>query len=126
MGCVQVKSAVEAYPTCPENAPVEEFMLRHPGTCSGMFWRDDPRPWAKTPTTYMLDQRLAWPKNGAVLRGVVHTLETPVQRNTKWLEVHACQQPGAKSFDTTPWCWMQFDQGGLLLHSPPGYKEDRA
>mmetsp|Transcript_15688 Transcript_15688/g.24363 ORF Transcript_15688/g.24363 Transcript_15688/m.24363 type:complete len:85 (+) Transcript_15688:172-426(+) len=29
------------------DATVQTYTLKHPGSCSGMFWRDDPRPDAK-------------------------------------------------------------------------------
>jgi len=44
-------------------------------------------------------------------------LEKPVQQNLKWLEVVEFCQAGESSFVATPGCWMQFEQGGLLLHA---------
>lgn len=61
-------------------------------------------------------KRPDWPRNGAILKGVVHDIKTPVQGCTKWLEVGEYKQNGGSEFIATPHCWMQFDQGGLLLH----------
>eukprot|EP00293_Proteomonas_sulcata_P020480 CAMPEP_0184296976 /NCGR_PEP_ID=MMETSP1049-20130417/7921_1 /TAXON_ID=77928 /ORGANISM="Proteomonas sulcata, Strain CCMP704" /LENGTH=48 /DNA_ID= /DNA_START= /DNA_END= /DNA_ORIENTATION= len=44
------------------DATVQTYTLKHPGSCSGMFWRDDPRPDAKRVSGGKPD----WPKNGAV------------------------------------------------------------
>lgn len=91
------------------SAQVATFTLRHPGTCTGMFWRSCksrphslPPPTADAPTP-------PWPRNGALLRGIVHTLPEEEEHNTKWLEVLEYRQAG-------PGAWMIFDQGGLLLH----------
>jgi len=77
-----------------------------------MLWRDDPRGKSSSQGT----PRPAWPRNGAVMRGLVHVLDKPVQSNTKWLEVIEFCQAGEKEFVSTEGCWMQFEQGGLLLH----------
>eukprot|EP00741_Cyanophora_paradoxa_P021446 tig00021352_g20703.t1 len=84
-----------------------EFVLRHPGSCTGMYWRKDP----KTGGTFAGPPE--WPRNGAILRGIVH--ETPTG---KFLQVSEYKQAGATSFEKTPdGTFMPFDQGGLLLHS---------
>mmetsp|Transcript_15688 Transcript_15688/g.24364 ORF Transcript_15688/g.24364 Transcript_15688/m.24364 type:complete len:84 (+) Transcript_15688:336-587(+) len=75
---------------------------------------------SNSPTSNIEPQTIAgkpdWPKNGAVLKGVVHQLEKPVQGNLQWLEVTEFKQKGDSSFVPAPGCWMQFDQGGKLLH----------
>jgi hypothetical protein len=85
--------------------PQKSFKMRHPGSCTGMFWRSNGPPSAK--------HRLKggspdWPRNGAVLRGVVYG-------NDDWLEVLSFKQAGGAKFVPTPGCWMQFNQGGRLL-----------
>ena len=42
------------------------YRVQHPGTCSGMFWRDDPRPGAASKASSKPD----WPRNGALLKGM--------------------------------------------------------
>lgn len=91
------------------------FTLRHPGTCSGMFWRGDPRSGAKVPSGVP-----DWPRNGAKLRGVVMELppgSSLPEGNSKWLEVKSYAQAGSSAFQPVPaGVFMIFDQGGLLLH----------
>lgn len=87
------------------------FTMRHPGHCSGMYWRADPST-GKPSFTGPPD----WPRNGAVLRGNVKEFPLKPENSFKWLEVTEYQQSGSKEWVSTPNCWMQFDQGGLLLH----------
>ena len=97
-------------PTTPSTA---DFKLQHPGTCTGMHWRSAPAG---------LTHRLAgaqpdWPRNGAVLRGIVHELAKAEEGNTQWLEVIEYSPTGEMdAFIPAPGCWMPFTQGGLLLH----------
>lgn len=77
-----------------------------------MFWRAAP-PGLKHSVE---GKQPDWPRNGAVLRGVVHELPEKHDDNKLWLEVVAFQQAGAEGFEPAPGCWMQFEQGGLLLH----------
>ena len=87
---------------------LETYKLQHPGGCSGMFWRGDPRPNA---TKGKQVGNAQWPRNGSLLKGTVHELP-----DMKWLEVDSWKQ--ANSNDWVTDCqglWMQFDQGGLLL-----------
>lgn len=77
-----------------------------------MFWRDDPRP----DPVAQLGRRPDWPRNGALLRGVVHTVEG-AREGPQYLEVTEYCQAGDTKFVETPGCWMCFDQGGRLLHA---------
>ena len=98
----------------PDSGELEDFVIKYEGDCSGLSWRDAPR------TTFqhqLKGSKPDWPRNGSILRGAVHTLDTPSQGSLKWLEVTAIQVDGRGDFKPTPGCWMQFDQGGLLLHS---------
>ena len=57
-----------------------------------------------------------WPRNGSILRGVVHTLATPAEgTDPRILEVLEYQPASGKRFYPTPGCWMIFDQSGPLL-----------
>jgi hypothetical protein len=71
-----------------------------------MFWRGDPATRAAPPSNNN------WPRNGALLRGVV------VEVNSKqWLKVSEIQQAGKTGFQPVPeGTWMEFDQGGPVLH----------
>lgn len=89
------------------------YTMKHPGMCTGMFWRDAPAPELKTNES---GAKPAWPRNGAQLKGKVHMLKAPVQDNVKWLQVTEYCQAGSTKWEKTPNCWMQFEQGGLLLH----------
>mmetsp|Transcript_37165 Transcript_37165/g.76184 ORF Transcript_37165/g.76184 Transcript_37165/m.76184 type:complete len:118 (+) Transcript_37165:97-450(+) len=82
------------------------FTLSHPGSCTGMFWRDDPRPDAKQEI-----DKPSWPRNGAFLKGKIHQIG-----NMKYLECVEYVQANSKQWEYTPGCWMPFYQGGLLLH----------
>ena len=55
------------------NPNIESYKLQHPGSCSGMFWRDDPRKGVKKTTQIGGND---WPRNGAILNGQVHELPT--------------------------------------------------
>jgi hypothetical protein len=57
-----------------------------------------------------------WPRNGAVLKGEVREFANKPEDSLKWLEVSEYKQAGSDVFVKTPDCWMQFEQGGLLLH----------
>jgi hypothetical protein len=94
----------------PEQQPgMETFLLKHPGSCSGMFWRDDPHPSKKGPKSGGDN----WPRNGSLLMGNVHT-DLP---DMKWLEVDAWKPAGKSQWITQcQGLWMPFEQGGLLLH----------
>ena len=75
-----------------------------------MFWRSDSDSGLSHPLSG--GSKPDWPRNGAVLTGFVHG-DNP---QTAWLEVISFQQAGSADSVATPGCWMQFDQGGLLLH----------
>mmetsp|Transcript_8670 Transcript_8670/g.20252 ORF Transcript_8670/g.20252 Transcript_8670/m.20252 type:complete len:115 (-) Transcript_8670:163-507(-) len=87
-----------------EDVP-KTFVLAHQGGCSGMFWRDDPRP-GKEPYA---GEKPNWPRNGAVLRGYVHDV-----RGKKYLEVKEYIQAGkyveGNEWVSTPGCWMVHHQ----------------
>ena len=94
---------------------LESFTLNHPGSCSGMFWRDAP---PNTGLAHSLSgTKPDWPRNGAVLQGHVHKLDAPVGGNYRWLEVTGVKPGGHEAaFAATPNCWMPFEQNGLVLH----------
>lgn len=90
------------------------YVLQHPGTCTGMFWRQAPP--GRTHRG-RVGAKPDWPRNGAVLKGYVHDLSPQAPHDSKlWLEVTEFRQAGEKEWVNTPTCWMQFEQGGLLLH----------
>lgn len=101
-------------------ARVTTFVLKHPGSCTGMMWRRAPTVQG-APLSHALPTGNAvaedWPRNGALLRGVVRALPEAQEGNTQWLEVFEFQQAGATAFVPTPNAWMIFDQGGLLLQA---------
>ncbi|MFQ3225962.1 MAG: hypothetical protein ACI8Z5_002231 [Lentimonas sp.] len=79
-----------------------------------MYWRGAP----PTLTHRLTGAQPDWPRNGAVLRGFVHELSNAHEGNTQWLEVMEISPSGdLDQFVPSPECWMQFTQGGLLLHS---------
>eukprot|EP00607_Mallomonas_marina_P009828 CAMPEP_0182418778 /NCGR_PEP_ID=MMETSP1167-20130531/3158_1 /TAXON_ID=2988 /ORGANISM="Mallomonas Sp, Strain CCMP3275" /LENGTH=126 /DNA_ID=CAMNT_0024593165 /DNA_START=129 /DNA_END=509 /DNA_ORIENTATION=+ len=85
----------------------ETYKLQHPGTCTGMFWRGDPRG-GNTPQK----GNASWPRNGSVLKGKVYDMP-----GMKWLEVESWKQAGSSTWVTDcKGIWMQFDQGGPVLH----------
>jgi hypothetical protein len=49
-----------------------------------MFWRNDPKVGGSKGGGAQPD----WPRNGAVLKGLVHELPAPVENCNRWLEVH--------------------------------------
>ena len=87
------------------------FKMRHPGTCTGMYWRRDPRQGKNT-----FSGPPDWPRNQALLKGVVHEFQEKPEGSVFWLEVSEYCQAGSTQWEKTPGAWMQFDQGGLLLH----------
>jgi hypothetical protein len=87
---------------------LRSFVLRHPGTCTGMFWRPNPDN-AKEKQVGGTD----WPRNGAVLTGLVHSLK---KDNMDWLQVTSWKQSGSEDVVKAEGLWMPFEQGGLLLH----------
>lgn len=90
---------------------VGNYVLRHPGSCTGMYWRADPTK-GKSSFAGPPD----WPRNGAVLRGELKEFLDKPESSLKWLEVSEYKQCGSSDWVKTPNCWMQFDQGGTLLH----------
>lgn len=71
-----------------------------------MFWRGDPTTGAQAPTN------ANWPKNGALLKGTQQEIN-----GEQWLEVFEIKNAGRSAFESVPeGTWMQYDQGGLLLH----------
>jgi hypothetical protein len=88
------------------------FVLRHPGHCTGMFWRRNPKPTAAASEDQVGGGD--WPRNGSVLKGIVHS---KLADGMDWLEVSAWTQAGSKKEVTgCGGLWMPFEQGGLLLH----------
>jgi len=88
------------------------FKMKHPGGCSGMFWRSDPRGGAGSSST---GSKPDWPRNGALLKGRVLEIPSKPEGSLKWLEVTEYVPAGGKNWVKTPGCFMQFDQGGTLL-----------
>ena len=65
------------------NTALKIFRLQHPGSCTGMYWRADPRISKKT-TAGPPD----WPRNGALLKGSVHDFSDSMPEESQfWLEV---------------------------------------
>lgn len=89
---------------------MKDFVLRHAGACTGMYWRRHPE------TGGSFSSPPDWPRNGAILRGHVHKFPAKPEASLEWLEVLEYKQSGAAAFQPTPGCWMQFDQHGRLLH----------
>ncbi|DAZ97608.1 TPA: hypothetical protein N0F65_002227 [Lagenidium giganteum] len=84
------------------------YKLQHPGTCTGMFWREDPRPQGEK-----VISGGNWPRNGAILIGQEHDVG-----GAKYLEVTSWKQAGSDELiSDCKGLWMPFDQGGLLLHA---------
>ena len=88
------------------------FVMKHPGHCTGMYWRSDPTK-GKASSSGPPD----WPRNGAVLRGEVKEFADMPEGSLKWLEVSEYKQAGSAEWVKTPNCWMQFEQNGALLHA---------
>lgn len=104
--------------TSSVDTELKVFRMKHPGTCSGMFWRDDPR--ADTNIVQKVMNKVAnskpdWPRNGALLKGRVFEVASRPQGSLKWLEVTEYRQKDSTEWVPTPGCFMQFDQGGTLL-----------
>jgi hypothetical protein len=80
----------------------ETFMLKHPGSCTGMYWRGNPDNKDKGKQVGGDD----WPRNGSLLRGTVHS-----RSDMKWLEVTAWR-PANKSewIEGCQGLWMPFEQ----------------
>ena len=109
MGNRSSSAATNRPPAPMQTEGVERFELRHPGTCSGMFWRKDPRP---DQLKCKQKGNKDWPRNGSILEGMVHELP-----DMKWLQVVQWKQAGSSTWITgCEGLWMQFEQGGLLLH----------
>lgn len=71
-----------------------------------MFWRGDPTTGAPPPNA-----SANWPRNGALLKGVVHTV-----KGEPHLKVYECKQKGESDFKPVPeGSWMIFSQGGQIL-----------
>lgn len=87
------------------------YLMKHPGSCTGMYWRTDPT--SKAPTSF--NGPPDWPRNGSLLRGEVVEVPSKPQGSLLWLKVAEYQPKGGK-WEKTPNCWMQFEQEGLLLH----------
>ena len=95
-----------------ENAILRVFKLQHAGTCTGMFWRRNP---LKGKSTF--GENPEWPRNGALLKGIIHDFAEKPEHSQHWLEVKEYQQAGTSTWVGTPEdCWMQFEQEGPLLH----------
>mmetsp|Transcript_9826 Transcript_9826/g.11796 ORF Transcript_9826/g.11796 Transcript_9826/m.11796 type:complete len:269 (+) Transcript_9826:119-925(+) len=78
---------------------------RSPG-CTGMFWRADPRPGkvAKVGNDN-------WPRDGASLKGIVHTV-----KGNKWLECKEIQQQGSEAWEKCDdGSWMPFEYNQYYL-----------
>ena len=88
------------------------FVMKHPGHCTGMYWRADPTK-GKSSSSGPPD----WPRNGAVLKGEVKEFANLPEGSLKWLEVSEYKQAGSEEWVKTPNCWMQFEQNGALLHA---------
>ena len=88
------------------------YIMRHPGTCTGMYWRASP---SKGKQTFRGPPD--WPRNGAILKGYVRKLSEQPEKSLYWLQVKEYQQADGSGFEKTPEdCWMQFNQEGILLH----------
>mmetsp|Transcript_30887 Transcript_30887/g.80803 ORF Transcript_30887/g.80803 Transcript_30887/m.80803 type:complete len:141 (-) Transcript_30887:135-557(-) len=82
------------------------------GGCSGVYWRGDPRTGASPP------DNADWPRNGALLKGVVHSV-----KGADHLQVTA-QVPagGSEWHPVSGGKWMPANggafNGGQWLHAP--------
>jgi hypothetical protein len=82
------------------------YLLQHPGSCTGMFWRGNPETGSAPPSN---DN---WPRNGSLLKGVPITV-----KGEEYLKVSSFQQAGSSEFvSVEEGTYMLFYQGGLLLH----------
>lgn len=96
------------------NEQMKVFRMKHPGTCSGMFWRADPRGNAVQKALGSLGKP-DWPRNGALLKGITFEVPSKPEGSLKWLEVVEFKQNGSNEWVSTPNCFMQFEQNGTLL-----------
>ncbi len=85
-----------------------------------MYWRRDPTASSKGSFAGPPD----WPRNGAILKGMVHELPSKPEGSLLWLEVVKVKANANAKWEECPGCWMQFDQGGLLLHPAKGENHD--
>eukprot|EP01115_Flamella_aegyptia_P014115 TRINITY_DN784_c0_g1_i3.p1 TRINITY_DN784_c0_g1~~TRINITY_DN784_c0_g1_i3.p1 ORF type:complete len:93 (-),score=27.73 TRINITY_DN784_c0_g1_i3:174-452(-) len=87
----------------------ETFVLQHPGSCSGMFWRKDPRG-----VDSIQKGGNDWPRNKSLLEGHTHK---NLSDDMDWLEVTRWKQAGSEEWvEDCQNLFMPFEQGGLLLH----------
>eukprot|EP00957_Ditylum_brightwellii_P028486 2150811-Ditylum_brightwellii.AAC.1 len=63
-GASSKKAEMASENPATSNENLESYKLRHPGTCSGMFWRKDPRPDASSRKQKGGED---WPRNGSIL-----------------------------------------------------------
>ena len=94
------------------DSQIKIYELRHPGSCTGMFWRANPfKPESQ-------EGNEDWPRNGSILKGYPRgATEGAPASPPAWLEVVEWQQAGSKSsIRPCRGLWMPFHQGGLLLH----------
>eukprot|EP00122_Pirum_gemmata_P009766 Pgem_evm1s9013 len=84
------------------------FTLKHPGSCTGMFWRGNPDSKGKEKQSGNKE----WPRNGSLLKGKIHE-----KSDMKWLEITSWKQANKEVwvYDCVG-LWMPFEQEGLLLH----------
>ncbi|KNC77394.1 hypothetical protein SARC_10145 [Sphaeroforma arctica JP610] len=83
------------------------YVMKHPGHCTGMFWRPNPQD-SKQKQIGGDD----WPRNQSRLIGTKQTLG-----GQDWLEVTSWVQAGKQQWSVgCEGLWMPFEQGGLLLH----------
>ena len=91
---------------------LEEYRLQvSHGSCTGCFWRPNPY----NGLTASKDDRLNWPRNGAILRGRTH-----VVKDVPWFEAVQMKQLDSSFHNLGPNTWMGFDggprRGGQWLH----------
>jgi hypothetical protein len=115
MGCGGSKPGCDPQGPSTYDGDADSFVLQHPGTCTGMFWRGAPTPahTHRVPLSVGAEQP-SWPRNGSILRGLTHVV--PGDASAKWLEVVEYCQAGRDKWEAAPGCWMPFTQDGLLLH----------
>ncbi|KAJ9435367.1 hypothetical protein DIPPA_11717 [Diplonema papillatum] len=94
----------------PVREVAKSFVLKHPGHCTGMFWRHR----ADRVIEGGANSGDDWPRNGAVLKGFVRD----VGDKFWWLQVTDWRQSGHKKewHSECRGLWMPSEQGGLLLH----------
>lgn len=64
------------------NIGLKIFRMQTPGSCTGMYWRGDPRQGKSTHS-----ENPDWPRNGSILKGTVHQFESQPEDSLMWLEV---------------------------------------